>query len=305
MRQPGQPARIVPEAPRPGDTLGIVAPASAVQKDQFEAGCAALRERGFKVFFFESILDRELYFAGDHARRAWELEQMFLKPFVKAVICARGGYGSNYLPAKLRPELFHDNPKMFMGYSDQTTLLTWLCDQCDLVTYHGPMVAKDWAENGESQEELRTSGFAIERSTEVAQLRPGQAEGVLYGGCLSLLAASLGTDYEIQTDGTVLFMEDVNAKPYQIDRMLMQLRHAGKLDSVRGIVFGEMLDCHQPGGQEYTLQEVVLQALDGLEMPIGWGVPSGHVSRPPNRILPIGARASLVVEEKKVTLRTS
>lgn len=305
MRQPGKPAQIVPEAPRPGDTLGIVAPASAVQKDRLEAGCAALRERGYKVFFFESILDRELYFAGDHARRAWELEQMFLKPFVRGVLCARGGYGSNYLIEKLRPEVFRDNPKMFMGYSDVTTLLTWITDRSDMVTYHGPMVAKDWAEAGTSVEELRTSDFTLEVSGESVQPRAGQAEGVLYGGCLSLLAATLGTPYEIQTEGTILFLEDVNAKPYQIDRMLMQLRHAGKLERVKGILFGEMADCVQPGGQDYSLQQVVLRALEGIDVPIGWGVPSGHLATPPSRILPIGAPAGLVVEEKKVTLRTA
>lgn len=288
-----------------GDTLGIVAPASAVQKDKLEAGCAALRERGYKVFFFESILDRELYFAGEHARRAWELEQMFLKPFVRGVLCARGGYGSNYLLEKLRPEVFRDNPKMFMGYSDVTTLLTWITDRSDMVTYHGPMVAKDWAEAGVAVEELRTSGFTLEYSGEPVQPHVGEAEGVLYGGCLSLLVATIGTPYEIQTDGTVLFLEDVNAKPYQIDRMLMQLRHAGMLDRVKGIVFGEMADCVQPGGQDYPLQQAVLQALDGIDVPIGWGVPSGHVANPPSRILPIGAPASLVVDEKKVTLRTS
>ena len=301
----GKPASIIPEPPRPGDTLGIVAPASNVQKDKLEAGCAALRERGYKVFFFESILERDLYFAGDHARRAWELEQMFLKPFVRGILCARGGYGCNYLPGKLRPEVFRDHPKMFMGYSDVTTLLTWICDRAGLVTYHGPMVAKDWAEAGAAQEPIHTSGFNIEHASESDQPRPGKADGVLYGGCLSLLAASVGTEYEAQTDGTVLFLEDVNARPYQLDRMLMQLRHAGKLDKVKGIVFGEMLDCVQPGGQDYSLQQVVMRALDGLDIPIGWGVPSGHVSQAPNRILPFGASASLVVEEKKVSIRTS
>jgi muramoyltetrapeptide carboxypeptidase len=125
---------------------------------------------------------------------------------------------------------------------------------------------------------------------------------VLYGGCLSMLAASLGTAYEIQTDNCILFLEDINTKPYQLDRMLMQLKLAGKLKGVRAVVFGEMLDCLQPGGQEYTLQEVILSVLGDLEVPLAYGIRSGHVSSPPNHILPIGVNAKLTVTQGKAVL---
>jgi len=123
----------------------------------------------------------------------------------------------------------------------------------------------------------------------------------LYGGCLSLLTASLGSDFEIRTDDTILFIEDVAEKPYQIDRMLMQLRLAGKLKQVRGIIFGEMLDCVQPGGQDYTLQQVIMRVLKDFSGPIIYGLRSGHVSSN-NITLPIGVRAELVADGAGVKL---
>jgi muramoyltetrapeptide carboxypeptidase len=124
----------------------------------------------------------------------------------------------------------------------------------------------------------------------------GQGEGILYGGCLSMLAASLGTEHEIRTAGTILFVEDVAAKPYQIDRMLVQLKLAGKLKEVRGMVFGEMIDCRQSPDQDYTLEEVILRIVDDLRIPVAFGLRSGHVSRA-NITLPIGVRARLTVED--------
>jgi muramoyltetrapeptide carboxypeptidase len=129
----------------------------------------------------------------------------------------------------------------------------------------------------------------------------GVAEGVLYGGCLSLLVASLGTPHEIRTGGTILYLEDINAKPYQIDRMLMQLMLAGKLNQVKGIVFGEMLDCLQAPDQGYTLSEVILRLLGQLRVPVAYGLRSGHVTRK-NITLPIGVRASLHVNASEATL---
>jgi len=130
----------------------------------------------------------------------------------------------------------------------------------------------------------------------------GTAEGILYGGCLSILVASLGTPYEIRTAGTILFVEDMAEKPYRIDRMLMQLKLAGKLDGVRGIVFGEMRDCLQTANQGYTLEEVVLRIVGSLGVPVAYGVRSGHVTSG-NITLPIGVRAGLTVQSGRVGLR--
>jgi muramoyltetrapeptide carboxypeptidase len=299
-RLPGQPATIIPPAPQPGDTIGVIAPASPITKDALEAGCESLRQLGYRIFFFESILERELYFAGPHQRRGWEIEQMFQKPYVKAILCARGGYGTNHLLPALDLDVIAANPKMFVGYSDVTSLLTWITDQTGMVTYHGPMVTKDYA--------LATlpplASTPPAASAHGEQIVEGQAEGVLYGGCLSMLAASLGTPYEIETAGTILFLEDIAAKPFQIDRMLMQLRYAGKLNAVRGIAFGEMPECVQPGGQDYSLHEVIRRTLAYLNVPIGFGIRSGHLNdqSQPGAALAIGMNARLTVTSHRATI---
>jgi muramoyltetrapeptide carboxypeptidase len=136
----------------------------------------------------------------------------------------------------------------------------------------------------------------------VSGLVEGVAEGTLYGGCLSLLVSSLGTPYEIRTAGTILFLEDVAAKPFQIDRMLMQLKLAGKLDGVQGIVFGEMRDCVQTANQGYTLEEVALRIVGKLGVPVAYGLRSGHVTAG-NITLPIGVRARLSVRDGQTSLK--
>jgi muramoyltetrapeptide carboxypeptidase len=303
MHKFGAPAKTIPEPLKPGDTIGVIAPGSAISQDLLSRGCSSLRALGYSPFYFDSILEKELYFAGSHKRRAWELEQMFLRSDVKAIICARGGYGCNHLLPLINLDVVRDNPKLFMGYSDVTTLLTYFCDHADLVTYHGPMVAKDFAEAVSPENSLAGANESRAITHEGPQLKTGNAQGVLYGGCLSMLAASLGTPYEIQTDNSILFLEDINTKPYQLDRMLMQLKLAGKLKGVRAVVFGEMLDCLQPGGQEYTLQEVILSVLGDLETPLAYGLRSGHVSSAPNHILPIGVNAKLTVTQDKAVLK--
>jgi len=295
-------SRIKPPALRPGDTIGIVAPASNLKRSELEAGCEALRIAGYKPFYFDSILERDLYFAGSLERRIRELAEMFARPDVRAILCARGGYGANYLLEALDLDAIRSNPKIFIGYSDITALLTFFVDAGGLITFHGPMAAKDWARAGgvDAASWHAALGGATEwelklgADSGVSGLVEGATEGILYGGCLSILVASLGTPYEIKTDGTILFLEDLAAKPYQVDRMLMQLKLAGKLDGVRGIVFGEMMDCVQNANQGYTLQEVVMRIVGGLEVPVAYGLRSGHVTAG-NITLPFGVRAGLTV----------
>ncbi|MGD0467553.1 MAG: LD-carboxypeptidase [Terriglobales bacterium] len=302
MVSASQNSRIKPRALRPGDKVGIVAPASNVKREMLEAGCDGLRRAGYEPFYFESILEHDLYFAGSVERRARELEEMFVRNDIRAIICARGGYGSNYLPLTLDPMKIISHPKILVGYSDITTLLCCVADSANFVTFHGPMVTKDFAVAGGVDLDSWQNAVGGAEEWRIAEgsgakpLLPGQAEGILYGGCLSMLAASLGTEHEIQTAGTILFLEDVAAKPYQIDRMLMQLKLAGKLNDVRGMVFGEMLDCRQSPDQDYTLEEVILRIVSGLQIPVAYGLRSGHVSRA-NITLPIGVRARLTVDD--------
>ena len=303
-------SRIKPPALRPGDTVGIVAPASNVKRVELEAGCEGLRRAGYRPFYFDSILEQDLYFAGSAQRRARELEDMFAREDVRAIVCARGGYGSNYLLEALDWEKIKAYPKIFAGYSDVTTLLTYLYDRLGLVTFHGPMVAKDWAYQDRVDFSSWQSALAGNSAWEPALgagsgatgLVDGAAEGILYGGCLSILVASLGTPYEIHTEGTILFLEDVAAKPYQIDRMLMQLKLAGKLTGVRGIVFGEMQDCIQTANQGYVLEEIVTRIVGELGVPVAYGVRSGHVTAG-NITLPFGVRAGLEVRGGRVSLK--
>jgi muramoyltetrapeptide carboxypeptidase len=302
--------RIKPPALQSGDTVGIIAPASNIKRESLDGGCEALRKLGYKPFYFDSILEKNLYFAGSAERRARELDEMFARNDVRAIVCARGGYGANYLLDTLNLETIKAHPKIFVGYSDVTTLLTYILDSVGLVTFHGPMVTKDFAHSdGVDPCSLEaaftgTSEWALNLGPESGgkPLLAGCAEGILYGGCLSMLVASLGTPYEIHTTGTILFVEDAGEKPYQIDRMLMQLKLAGKFTDVRGIVFGEMLDCLQNKNQDYTLEEVVLRVVGDLGVPVAYGLRSGHVSRR-NITLPFGVRAALNLGTKEGSLR--
>ena len=293
--------RILPAALQSGDTVGIIAPSSGFRHDDLEAGCAELLRLGYQPFYLPSLSERELYFAGSVQRRVNELHEMFARPEVKAILCARGGYGCNYLLPHLDLELICAHPKIFVGCSDVTTLLTWFCDVAHLVTFHGPMVAGDLARPGGFDESswitALSAGAGYQRdfsADEVEPLREGVAEGILYGGCLSLLCASLGTPYEIRTEGTILFIEDRAERPYRIDRMLMQLKLAGKFAGVRGIVFGEMIDCGEPGALDYTLQQIIMRIMGDLRIPIAFGLKSGHVSSG-SITLPFGVPARLSV----------
>ena len=170
------------------------------------------------------------------------------------------------------------------------------------------MVAKDWFQEGgvdlpSWQAALaKAEPWDVSVGAGVSGLVEGEAEGVLYGGCMSILVASLGTPYEIKTEGKILFFEDIGAKPYQVDRMLMQLKLGGHLDHVRGIIFGEMLDCVQTANQGYTLQGVVTRIVGDLGVPVAFGVKSGHVTSG-NITLPFGVQAKLAVRGGRVGLR--
>jgi len=296
-----QPERDRPPALCPGDTVGIIAPAGPIQPDALEAGCATLLRMGYRPFYLPSILERDLYFAGSLERRLNELHEMFRRKEIRAILCARGGYGCNYLLPRLDLQLIRRNRKIFAGCSDVTTLLTYMCDAAGLVTFHSPMAAGDFGRPDGIDEEAWFAAIAstkgYEREFDAGEAQPlanGTAEGILYGGCLSLLCASLGTPYEIHTRGTILFMEDLNEPPYRIDRLLMQLKLAGKFKGVKGIIFGEMRRCDQRGAEDYTLQQVIERVLGDLHVPIAFGLKSGHVSSR-NFTLPFGVRAKLHV----------
>lgn len=293
-----QSERLRPAALRPGDKVGIIAPAGPIDADALEAGCAWLMRKELQPVYLPSILDRDMYFAGSAARRLDEFHEMFSRDDIKAIICARGGYGCNYLLPSIDLELVRANPKIFCGCSDVTTLLTYLSDSAGMVTFHGPMLNVDVRPDGVDEASWAAAmmlGEPYQRefaADDVQTLVPGSIEGMMYGGCLSLLCASLSTPYEIETRGTILFVEDVAEPAFRIDRMLMQLKLAGKFAGVRGFIFGEMLKCGPRDTGDYTLPQVVQRIVGELGVPVAYGLKSGHVSRR-NFTLPLGVHATL------------
>jgi muramoyltetrapeptide carboxypeptidase len=300
---------IKPPAVVVGARVAVVSLASSARPERITDGIAALRGLGYEVV--EGLHARGKsphYFSGTVEERLADLHTAFADRDVRAIICNRGGYGSNYLLEHLDLDLVRGNPKPLLGYSDLTAIQTWVLDKVGLVAFHGPMAAADFCRpDGVDLPSLRTAlmgGMATLGAEEgLTALRPGHARGVLYGGCLSLLTASLGTPFAPKTEGKLLFIEDVSARPYQIDRMLRQLILAGKLDGVSGIIFGEMLDCVSPDAQGNSvaglLEAVILRVLDWFDGPIAYGLRSGHVSRS-NVTLPLGIEAELNLEDEPV-----
>jgi muramoyltetrapeptide carboxypeptidase len=284
----------------PHDALvAVVSPASTPQADRVERGLEALRNFGYAPQAGDHVTTRgPLYFAGTPEMRLRDLHHAFADDEVRAIFATRGGYGSNYLLEGLDLDLIAESAKPFIGYSDLTAPQLWLLDQIELPVFHGPMVSADFArEDGVHLESLQAAlggkPYSVGTAEGLRTLHPGRVRGTLYGGCLSMLVALLGTPYEPQTEGKLLFLEDVNAKPYQVDRMLWQLTQAGKLDGVKGIVFGEMLDCVSPGAPPELLDEVILRVFDHFQGPIAIGLRSGHVSHS-NVTLTFGVEAELL-----------
>ncbi len=280
----------------------MIAPASSARMERVDRGIAALRGLGYEVIEATHLRGHSpQYFSGTVEERVEDLHAAFADSETAAIICSRGGYGSNYLLEHLDLRLVRANPKPFFAYSDLTVIQNWLLDKTGLVSFHGPMAAADFfREDGvhmASFEAAVGGGMAQLGGDEgLRTLRPGRASGTLYGGCLSMIVSMLGTPFAAATEGKLLFLEDVNAKPYQIDRMLRQMTLAGKLDGVQGIVFGEMLDCASKAADgsvdSAMLDQVILRTLDWFDGPIAIGLRSGHVSRA-NVTLPFGIEAEL------------
>jgi len=263
-----------------------------------ERGLERLRQLGFSPKLGANTQSRgPLFFAGSREGRLADLHAAFADQETSVVAAVRGGYGSNYLLDGVDLKLIEQNAKPFFAYSDMTGLQCHLLDHLGLPVFHGPMVAADfYLEDGVHLESFQAAldgrPYSVGKVEGLRTLRAGSARGVLYGGCLSILVAMIGTRWEPKTEGKLLFVEDVGAKPYQVDRMLWHLRHAGKLEGVRGIIFGEMLDCASPGAPDDLLENAILSALAGIDVPIVFGLRSGHVSRQ-NVTLTFGVEAEL------------
>jgi muramoyltetrapeptide carboxypeptidase len=288
---------IRPAALRPGSTIGIAAPASNIKQDLLDQGCRELESLGFKTYYRPDITTSYRYVSGTRERRLGEFLEMLKSSAIDAIFCARGGYGSGQLVPEIDPDLIRSNAKIICGSSDITMLLNWVV-RAGVVSFHGPMVATAIRQGtvGYDRQLLvnllqgkQAVRFPVDH-TKV--LRHGRAEGRLIGGCLSVVVAAIGTKNEIDTRDSILILEDQDEKPYRIDRMITQLRQAGKFEEVRGVIFGEMLNCLQSPNQGYTLEEVLRDLLSDFTFPILYGFATGHTSRP-NVIVPFGLRARL------------
>ena len=287
-----------PQRLYPGSRVEVVIPASPVRPEFWESGIQALRDLGFDVHHSTDVYRKWRYLAGADEVRRNELLRAIQDPAVDGVFFARGGYGSSRL-LNAFPELSQVTPKVLMGCSDITSIHLYFQLKHNWIVFHGPMASGDFARGQVHMDSLSKALMQTEpydlAPQSIETLIPGTAEGVLTGGCLTLIDASIGTPWEPVWDDAILFLEDVGTKPYQIDRMLTRLKIAGKLNGVKAFIFGEMKECIQIENQGYTLQEVVLDLLAEFQKPIFYNFPSGHVSRM-NWTLPFGVRANVTSE---------
>jgi len=296
------PLPLKPSALRPGDAVRILSLASPVEECVLVKGIAELERLGYRVDLdSQSGLAREGYFAGSSSMRSAALAQALGESNSRAIFCSRGGYGSNYLLECL--ETLPRTPKILLGHSDITSLQVFLWQKFGWITLYGPMVASNFAHgnaapNGYELESLSHAlnetqhGWTVDLKGEC--LNSGSAEGMLLGGCLTLIETTLGTPWELDTRGAVLILEDRGMKPYQVDRTLMHLKQAGKLQSLAGIILGDFPECEAATGVE-TVKSVAGRILGPLGIPVVWGAAVGHTERP-MLTLPLGVRAHLTVE---------
>jgi len=285
--------------------VGVVSLASSADPSDLVAGCSALNQlTGWGAEAASTVPDGD--FAGTAKARAAALTELWQREDIGTVVCSRGGYGSNYLLPLIDFEALKASPKSFVGYSDNTSMLLAL-DRIGLVSFHGPMVASDFSAGRADAVSFRAAlageplDFSFAAGSGVQSLVAGEAHGPLIGGCLSIVVTSLGTPWEMQSEGKILFLEDVSEKPFRIDRMLMHLLLAGKFKDVRGIIFGAMSGCLPTAGEE-ILPQMILRILGGIGVPVVFGVPSGHVQSG-NLTLPFGVPAQLSSSASGVRLQ--
>jgi muramoyltetrapeptide carboxypeptidase len=285
-----------PNALKSGDTVAVVASAAAIERVHLERGVNVLASMGFRVKVSERVLARSGILAGDDRERASELQEYFADPEVKAIFSARGGYGCGRLLPLLDFKAMANAPKIFVGFSDATFLLNALVDFAGMVSFHGPMVAMDFAKglSPRSFEHLqgllsgKIDSFELEaRET----MHPGNARGEVIGGCLSVVVAMIGTPFEPRYDGRILFLEDTGEKAYRIDRMLVQLRQSGALGRVAGIVFGAIRAIDGNEQETQLIARFAAEQTSGLGCPVLYGVEAGHGTE--NFTIPFGVVARI------------
>ena len=299
-----------------GDTIGIVAPAWSFDPQNFKRGEEKLRKLGFKVKYDRAIFRKYWSMAGNDRLRAEQINCMFADKQVKAIFCAKAGYGSIRTIPYLNKKVIRSNPKIFVGYSDITILLAYLQKIARMVVFHGPVLSGEIYEGMSSL----TLGFLLRAITRVCApgiitfpklraLRPGEATGKLVGGNMSLLVDASGTPYEIDTKDKIIFLEDVAEDLAVIDSYLMHLKLAGKFKRIKGIIFGKMIDCFDYSGKHYSIRQVLKDILCDVNVPILYGFPSGHSrkggKREANITLPLGVSVTIDANNPRIIINES
>jgi muramoyltetrapeptide carboxypeptidase len=302
---------VLPPSLPPGGRIGVVAPSSPVPADQLERGVAALQALGFQVVTGKHVLEQAGHHAGKPQARAADLHAMFSRPDVHAIFCARGGSSAIRVLEHLDYELIRNCPKVFVGYSDVTTLLLALWAQSGLRTFFGPMVTPDWAAGlaPPAQDVLwrlichpRPAGVIarVNHEAAVMPLVGGRAAGLLIGGTLALVAATIGTPEQINLQDRIFCFEDIHESPARIERYLTQLTRAGILSKAAGFLVGPLKwDATDEEQQAYhSFERVLRDCLEPLGRPTLIGVPFGHVPSP--LTLPLGIRVELDADAQVV-----
>ena len=295
MRKPSKPPALVP-----GSTIAVVAPASSAKPERIARGCQTLERLDYRAIDLTARLKPHGYFSASLNERRAALQDALVRPGVRGVCCSRGGYGSAELLDGLKTARMK-RPRIFCGFSDLTSVHIFLWQKLRWVTFYGPLVAGglDAGANATGGYDPDTFMCAM-TATNTGWSTPlrgetlsrGACSGTLLGGCITLIETSLGTPWELDTRGSILLLEDRGLKPYQLDRMLLHLKQAGKFKGVRGIVLGEFPECEAPEGSGVTVDEVCRRILEPLRIPIVYGAPVGHTPRP-MLTLPLGIRARL------------
>lgn len=276
---------IKPPKLKPGATIGIVSPSYHIDEDIYKRTAQIFTERGFTIAEGQSIKLSDNLYSGTPKQRAQDIMNMFINPKIDAIICARGGYGANRVLPLLDYEVIKQNPKIFMGYSDITSFLTSFTQKTGLVTFHGPMLVtykNGFIEYNFSYFLKTLTGDSPITILPPKDLRPrilknGTAKGPLWGGNLCLLLNRLGTPDQLNTDDTILFIEDIGEQHYRFDRMMVQMRNAGMFDNINGLIFGELVDMEDTDPSfGKTTDEIIIDVCGDLDIPIITNFPCGH-----------------------------
>lgn len=304
---------IYPPKLKKGATIGLVCPSSFISEKRIEYIVQVMEELGYKTKLADNLDSNYAgYQAGTGEVRGNWINKMFADKEVDGIFCVRGGDGSSRIMEYLDYEVIKNNPKVFVGYSDVTNLHIGITQNCGFVTFHGPMVSSNMA--SKFDDETKKSFYqAIEadedykfenpKGFELKVLKPGIAEGKLIGGNLSLLSACVGTPYDIDTEGNILFIEEVSEPMSKIEKWLFHLRNAGKFEKCAGVILGQFTNVENEDMPEFDEVRTLADVLEGLDIPVLYNLQSGHGE--PMMTIPMGAHCVLDANEGKLTIKVN